>query len=356
MVDSEKKPLVSILIPLYNAFPYIKDMLDSILKQSYDNWELIIVDDGSTDEGPEIVKRYEKNDYRIKYIKRPNTRKKGGNTCRNIAFENSNGEYVIWFDADDLIAPYCLEQRLRYMQEHLDLDFAVFPALGFYENLGNWSGQYFGYKSERKAINNLINKNLPFAVWTNIYKKDSLIKNKILWDEKLISLQDSDFNLTCLYKNLQFKEFSDCADYFWRQTPNSISTKINGSKHCSNHIYFYNKTINYFSKNKELNRDLKLASLWTFEILNTVSKEWGDKLLLSIFFNKNKFFKKKIQLQRKLISRFNNPKIGILIKFSIFPILNLKKIYLNKSFIFKYRNKRNLSILKESTDLALNFN
>lgn len=353
MSTSLENPLVSILIPLYNALPYLKEMIESIISQTYSNWELIVVDDGSTDTGPEVVMDYVAKDKRIKFLKRPETRKKGGNTCRNFAFENSKGEYVIWFDADDLIAPYCLEQRIKFMENNPNLDFGVFPAIGFTGKLGNWTPHYYGFNSEERALNNLIGKNLPFIVWTNIYRRNSLINNKIEWDENLISLQDSDFNITCLNNNLFFKESVSPADYFWRQTPNSISTKIKGEKHIDNIIYFFNKTAQLFKDRKDLKDDIILSAIWSYKIIEPLSKEKSDDFFKSNYFKDKTFLRNKIKLAQKLNKSFSNSKIQLLINLFFFPKVTIK----NKYYLSIKRNRNSdYKSLIEFTDKALQLN
>jgi glycosyltransferase involved in cell wall biosynthesis len=106
------KPLVSIIIPTYNRAHLIGETLDSILAQTYINWECIIVDDGSTDNSFEVIELFCKKDNRIQYHKRPNSKPKGANTCRNYGFEISKGEYVNWFDSDDVMLPEFLEVKV----------------------------------------------------------------------------------------------------------------------------------------------------------------------------------------------------------------------------------------------------
>ena len=96
-------PLVSIIIPTYNRVHLITETLDSILEQTYTNWECLVIDDGSTDNTAELLLQYCANDKRFQYYLRPKNRLKGANTCRNLGFELSKGNYINWFDDDDLM-------------------------------------------------------------------------------------------------------------------------------------------------------------------------------------------------------------------------------------------------------------
>lgn len=112
-------PLVSIIIPAYNAEAYIEGTLNSVKNQSYGNWELLIVDDCSTDGSAEIIKEYSEKDSRIKYFR---TESRSGSPAvpRNIGIENARGRYVAFLDSDDLWLPEKLEKQIRVFQENAD--------------------------------------------------------------------------------------------------------------------------------------------------------------------------------------------------------------------------------------------
>ena len=95
-------PLVSIIIPTYNRAHFIGETLESVIAQTYENWECIVVDDGSTDYTDELMEYYCKKDTRIQYHHRPDIKPRGANACRNYGFGVSKGEYINWFDSDDL--------------------------------------------------------------------------------------------------------------------------------------------------------------------------------------------------------------------------------------------------------------
>lgn len=103
--------LVSIIIPTYNRAHLIIETLDSIIGQTYKNWECIIIDDGSTDNTNEVVGVYITKDSRFQYHHRPLDRLKGANACRNYGFEISRGEYIQWFDDDDVMLEDFLQEK-----------------------------------------------------------------------------------------------------------------------------------------------------------------------------------------------------------------------------------------------------
>ncbi|MBS9525595.1 glycosyltransferase family 2 protein [Litoribacter alkaliphilus] len=110
--------MVSILIPNFNKGLFLKSTLDSVLLQTYENWECIIVDDHSTDDSWEILEKFSKKDKRVRIFKRPENRKPGGNGARNYAIENAKGNYVAFLDSDDNWNPDRLRLALNYLNSH----------------------------------------------------------------------------------------------------------------------------------------------------------------------------------------------------------------------------------------------
>jgi glycosyltransferase involved in cell wall biosynthesis len=104
---------VSVIIPLYNKAPYIARAIDSVLQQRYGDFELIIVDDGSTDEGPSLVRAY--SDPRVKLVTQPNA---GPGAARNRGIELAQGELLAFLDADDEWLPTFLEESLMLLRQH----------------------------------------------------------------------------------------------------------------------------------------------------------------------------------------------------------------------------------------------
>ncbi len=113
--------LVSIIIPTYNRFGFLGETLESIKVQQYQNWECIIVDDGSNDYTEELVNFYIEKDERIKFFQRPVSLKKGANSCRNYGYKISKGQYINWFDDDDVMLPNFLSERIYHMDLGLEI-------------------------------------------------------------------------------------------------------------------------------------------------------------------------------------------------------------------------------------------
>jgi len=108
-------PLVSILIPLYNAEEYFSETMESLLVQTYKNIEIIIVNDGSTDNSLKIARQYEKENKHIKVYSQENS---GAQVARNKAFQISKGTYIQYFDADDIMHPDKIASQMEVLREH----------------------------------------------------------------------------------------------------------------------------------------------------------------------------------------------------------------------------------------------
>ena len=156
----KKKPLVSVIIPTYNRAHLIGETLDSVLVQTYQHWECIIVDDGSSDNTDEVVGEYVKKESRFKYYHRPEEYLSGGNGARNYGLDLAQGSYIVFFDSDDLMT----EDHLQVKHDLItlgDYDFAITRT------------EYFNH------INKSIDKNYNFT--TEDITKENYILQKINW-------------------------------------------------------------------------------------------------------------------------------------------------------------------------------
>lgn len=110
-------PLVSVIIPTYNRAQLLVETLESVKGQTYQNWECIVVDDGSTDGTEAVVQKFILSDNRFQYHHRPKSRLPGGNAARNYGLEISKGEFINWLDSDDLFAPSKLEEQVAAIEK-----------------------------------------------------------------------------------------------------------------------------------------------------------------------------------------------------------------------------------------------
>lgn len=117
--DSMESPLISIVMPVYNSETFVHKAIDSVLNQTYENWELIVVDDGSQDQSVEAIMSYVNQDNRIQLLK--NEKNSGIAITRNNAINSSRGKYIAFLDSDDMWYPEKLEYQTAIMEsKHLD--------------------------------------------------------------------------------------------------------------------------------------------------------------------------------------------------------------------------------------------
>lgn len=247
------KGLVSIVIPHYNAGHYFIEMVDCIVHQTYADWELIIVDDYSTDNTIEILEQ-QYNDKRIMVRSRPEILPKGAPSCRNYGLSITKGEYVVFFDADDLISLDCLEKRVDYLSCHEELDFVVSPAQ-FFRDVGEKVKRYerdgwlgLKTKNRKKDFIKFLSNQYPFAVWTNTYRRESL--KSVLWDTRIKIFQDFDFNVSCFEQNLQYDYLErNTADYFYRRSysTNTISSNYVTKEKLDSTLVLFDNILNKLS-------------------------------------------------------------------------------------------------------------
>lgn len=246
MAISEKtrNPILTIVMPFFNKKELVIQMVDSILSNSFTNWELLAIDDGSAEEDAALLQERYKNESRILFSKR-NVQPKGAQTCRNLGLEKARGIYVCFFDSDDFVMPFCLKQRVDFLDCHQELDFAVFPS-GTLENdifSEAASTSVYGYPVFHDDIKQFARRKLPFIVWNNIYRTASLRNMNANWDFHLLSLQDADFNLQTLLHGLKYDYALAKPDYGYRisSTETSISKELYEERHFKSHIYATNK-------------------------------------------------------------------------------------------------------------------
>lgn len=187
--------LVSIIIPNYNKANFIEETLHSVIAQSWQGWEALVVDDGSTDNSIEIIKRVAEKDDRIKFLQRQR-QPKGGSTCRNIGIANATGKYLFFFDSDDLMTPDCLEERISYMEQNPELDFAVFPVGTFYKAIGD--NQMVWRPKNGNHLKKFLSHDLPWNIMSPIWKTKFVKEQLKGFDEAFPRLQDVEFHTRAL--------------------------------------------------------------------------------------------------------------------------------------------------------------
>lgn len=216
-----KQPLVSIVIPAFNRAHLIGETLDSILTQSYTHWECLVIDDGSTDTTTDVVLNYAKNEKRIKLFERPVTKSKGANACRNIGLNKVQGDYVVFFDSDDLMTKDHLEIKVNAIQK-FNCDYVITKTQYF-----NYSNEVINryYQFDKYPITpfNYITQKINWLTY-DICLKAPLAKS-ISFNENLHSGQEYNYFSKLVYKSIN-AEFIDKVVSLRRYHEKSIRSQL----------------------------------------------------------------------------------------------------------------------------------
>ncbi len=191
--------MISIIIPMYNASEYLRRCLDSMLAQSYTEWEAILVDDGSKDNTKDICKKYEERDARIVYYYQINS---GVSKARNKGLELASGDYISFLDADDYVAPDYLKKLMETIEKtKADICYCKPYNVDIY-------GNDVGYKSKWIYDKQIIiadpdcydwtDPNAHFVVWGGIYRAECL---KNLYFSQELSVGEDTYFFARILKN-----------------------------------------------------------------------------------------------------------------------------------------------------------
>lgn len=204
--------MVSIIVPVYNSERYLSECIDSVLAQSYKNWELILVDDGSTDQSASICESYSNKDSRIKMLHKSNG---GVSSARNLALSCMNGEWICFLDSDDMLYDDALENLINISQyDHLDLlQFAFSRKFDDRHSLSLETKVMDANEYVDKALYNV-------CAAGSFIKSDIIVKNKIKFNEHVHLGEDQLFIFDVFKYSRRIKYISDVY-YYYRMNEDS---------------------------------------------------------------------------------------------------------------------------------------
>ena len=187
-------PKISIIVPVYNVERYLRQCIDSILAQTYKDFELLLIDDGSPDNSGTICDEYAKKDPRIRVFHKPNG---GVSTARNLGIDNARGEYISFIDADDYVEPNFLEEMLNAMNRYN----ADLVCCGTWESVkpdGRYACIMKTDKDKKFTRNEMLIEVLApdscgGAPFNKLYKASIIKSNQIKFPEDMKYWEDSSF-------------------------------------------------------------------------------------------------------------------------------------------------------------------
>lgn len=252
--------LVSIILPTYNRAHLIEETLNSILKQTYQDWECLIIDDGSSDSTAEILKPYLEKDVRFRYYHRSKKHLKGPSGCRNQGIDLSKGEFIIFFDSDDIIHPDALQICIDTLKTHPGFSYCKYEKQPF---RGEWAFKDFSSsrnieitKITEKRLNDIVTNELAFACCTVMWRKDAI--GKLRFDETLSYAEEWEYYIRILSQGIEGGYIKNVL-YFNRKHPDSNTGQFwahNKIRRKSNTLAVI-KTIKTLKENNLLNENLK---------------------------------------------------------------------------------------------------
>lgn len=244
------KELVSIILPIYNCETYLKKNINSILDQTYKNFELILIDDGSNDNSKSIIEKYQKEEKRIKAIYKENT---GVSDTRNLGINIAKGKYITFFDADDYIEKTYLEDSINiYMNYKVELVITGFFSQieeknkNSYDKINMQTKIYKNKKEIKKDFVKMWDKQMLYNVWNKLYLKSIIDKYNIRFPQYNWG-EDVEFNKNYLLYIDSLYITENCYYHYIRErvgaTTNTYNEKLFEIR--KNEFFDFN---NYFEK------------------------------------------------------------------------------------------------------------
>lgn len=243
---------VSIIMPVYNSEKYLKDTIESVIKQTYNRIELIIVDDASTDDSYNICKEMQNGDDRIILQRIENG---GVSKARNLGLKLASGDYIMFIDSDDLYDEKIVEKMINSIENN-DWGVCLFEKLDnkgkihkkkIKENINIEKIDYFiSFLQKNDLFNN---------VWNKIYKRDIILENNITFNEEISIAEDLEFNLKYIEK-IKKITYVDEYLYTYRLSTNGLNYSYHKDRiEIRKKLYKYQKEL--FLKN---NYDVSLIT------------------------------------------------------------------------------------------------
>lgn len=318
-------PKISIIIPVYNVEKYLNRCVDSILNQSLQDFEIILVNDGSTDSSPKICDEYVEQDERIRVIHKQNARVAA---ARNDGIKVAQGEFISLIDSDDWIEPTMLEEMYStatkfgcdfvmcdFTKKGKEVEYTVSQPIG--------EGFYDRERIEKELFKCLImfdNIEFPPTIsnCTCLFNREFLIDNVLYYDEDIHYCEDSIFGSKVMYNANKFYYLKGKYFYNYFYNPNSTTSKYN-SKKWDSYLKINERLEEYFrNDNFDFSYQLKINMLYF--TLNMMSEIGRSK---DSFLEKRKYCKKLITHKRvrTIFKDFRMPDVS----FGLKIVINLIK-------------------------------
>ncbi len=261
-------PEISIIVPVYKVEQYLRECLDSVLNQTFSNWEMICVDDGSPDNSSQILEEYASKDKRIKFISQDNL---GLSGARNTGLNNATGKYIVFLDSDDQLPPYALQVLHSIAkQTHVPL---VMSRNKTDKGLSHPSLRYkVIYQNILSAF--VKDNKIHSSAWNKMYKA-SILKNHRFIEG--IYFEDWPF-LTTLIDQIDSFAVTDIPCYIYRETGTSITRSDFSKEKVDSYLKGIHFVYDFYQDKPELRTAQKRIAIAVKMLINKVYKSSDSEL------------------------------------------------------------------------------
>ncbi len=339
------EPLVSLILPVYNSEKYLIKVLKAIGDQTYGNYEVIVINDGSTDRSEQIIHEYIRNKPNFNYYRKKN---EGPSECRNYGIKRAKGDYIVFVDSDDTVENEYIEKLITLaISSNLDIvtcGYKEFSRYGITIQNDFWDGKYLISKQE--FISKVFN-GLGGTLWGKIFKREIIEKEQIYLNSNITVSEDLIFILQYVFYCKRFGTLEDTLYNYNRLNENSITSNMNFNNYLN--LIEVNKIIEINLKKFFFSRD-QIRKILYKRIQNLVfsfviyqhkdkNNNWKTKrknidyVLADEYFNKFKHrFRTDILLEKLLLYFFvkNKRNLLALYSFILFRLYYLKIIVISK--------------------------
>jgi glycosyltransferase involved in cell wall biosynthesis len=216
-------PAVSIIIPHFNRADLLHETLRSLQSQTRSDWEAIVVDDGSAPE--EWLRAQAFADSRVQFLRRIDGLK-GPSRCRNFGLAKAIAPYVMFVDSDDIVAPWCLEQRIPELEMRPDSAFCVFDVMLFQKTPGDMATLWNRLEGEND-LERFLKSDPPWHTSSPLWRR-AAIEQIGGFDEEIMYGDDADLHMRALFVGLSYAKAGDCVPdvFIRRSTDNRITNNL----------------------------------------------------------------------------------------------------------------------------------
>lgn len=296
---------ISIIVPIYNAEKYLNKCIKSLINQTKENLEFILINDGSTDTSEEIIKSYQ--DTRIKYFKNKN---QGIGKTRNFGIKKSTGKYIMFLDSDDFLATNACEELFKKAeQDKLDLVINNFYRVEE-ENSKQEEVIISKFKNTTLKENKELLLEINLAPWNKLYKSELLKNNKIKFVEDL-KYEDAPFVIEAIDKAKRIGQVNKCLNYYVIHKNSETTIR---DERVFDIIEITDRIRKYFFKRKEYTEtvdklSVRILTNYTIQQRVQKDKEVGIKFIDKAFqymkenipdYKDNKYYKNRGFLRRTI--------------------------------------------------------